>query len=159
MKLNGWQRLWILGSAVWLCGVLAFTVGHFPKTTPVYQVWANKTADAINHYGTAEGALQMLSDAIHGKRIRDNAPQQADVAPDEDSIIAAQAKFLKAHPDGLDFSPLNTEYRDRLAQLRQDRAHLIERAIVAAILPCLLVYLLGYGVLWVRRGFAAPRAE
>lgn len=180
MKLNGWQRLWIVLSLIWYCLIaLVIIMGTRPQSLPIYTQWAAKTKEIIDKTPTARERLwaqQQRKAGSNSKVVSGLAPEvlaalgmiysspYAKMAATQASIHSAQDRFiayLRASPKRLplsgpattQFQKLNVDFKSRLQNLRIERRREIVRAVEVALIPSIVLYVFGFGVAWVRRGF------
>jgi hypothetical protein len=118
MRLNGWQRLWIVASASWAVVVFSFAALTIPPAPAPRQ---GQLASEIDY---------VLS--------RDPG---AGVSGADDKLRVMSSKRLPLPP------PLTWSQRF------PRHAHFLGAVFVWGI-PSVIVYLLGFGAAWVRRGFS-----
>lgn len=107
LKLGGWQRLWIIVSAVLMIVVGVFTVGMFPTRSELEREWTRATLSRIKD---VDKSLQDLS-------LREIERAYTDVPP---LTLTQWVQEKYSAPDakvGVDFSRVNSEYEGKLASL------------------------------------------
>lgn len=161
-KPNGWIRLWILLSAIWVCVLACDGYIFLPRQASAYRHWAHDTKRRIEDH---QGNLKMealLGDARQQQRHPSAAKslsgepsfQPVNVDPTRESIESAQARFRQHYPKSSGFKEINQRNESRLSQIRRTQVRGLKIFLLLAIVPPIVLYLLGYGVSWVRRGFA-----
>ena len=165
-KLNGWQRLWVVVSVLWLLFVVGVSiVGDVIPTADglearlgrntrnLQREWALATIEA------ARVAISMSGQTTAG-RIRASYDELTDV----ETVERLHNRFPE-----IDFEPVDSDYQEkldgeqtrhqeRLDALRVEQAKhigLISLGWFAA--PSVGLYLFGWAVAWVRRGFKLKR--
>ncbi len=159
MKLNGWQRLWILVAAIWMLLVLALAWGAWPTPARV------SAADVYAKMSPSEGRWLTDYNAIMG--ISPAGPPGVRSWSDLDNEVTNRKS---AYVDGqkLEFwGGASTEdqrqtvlaFRASLRRiLVKERVVLLEEAFGLWVAPLVALYALGLGIGWVSRGFAANRS-
>ena len=141
-KLNGWQRLWVLVTLLWLFAVVAGSWTIFPTderqvgsaralNAEVRQLFNPNPAPSENCFQYND--LQALKDCTKAK-LDQEALQWKRADEDEEKI---------------------TERVDR--EGHEVQALFVAKAVAWWLIPALCVYLLGLGVWWVRRGFGGQK--
>lgn len=137
-KLNGWQRLWIVGCVVWTCVSLFSALKDFPTAASYRAIW-KRFADA---------------DVPEIQRQR-----TALLRCNEEGGAGAASKCLIQFPP---VSRVDQDRYDSVLQKGEDsiRTELASQQFTFAwvfcaywLIPCLLVYGIGMVVSWVVRGF------
>jgi hypothetical protein len=149
---NGWRRLWIVLSALWLIAIASFSLSDFPTRARVQHSWA--------------------SDLIY-ERARLEEPERADVVRERyertygtDSAVIAAIRTGAAllpikeatHPDtawAVRAAILHdaAQYDTALAALPHRQLESIGVAVAFSLGGAALMYLVGAIVAWVIRGF------
>lgn len=131
--LNGWQRLWVLVSASYLLGVLAIAFSSLPTESDV---------------SSAE-ILRQVSD--QSLLLMHNASKEQQWNPVTEDGISIPI------PVGLDQAAVQTfkaDYKNAVkVAVHKKRAEYFAQALVWWLAPSALLYALGLGIAWVRRGF------
>lgn len=142
MRLNGWQRLWILASTVWISAIAA--IGY--STRPV--------GEFAPHHSTYHYQLTPASRAL----LLDSGSN--DAAVEVEMPNGHVLRFLSTS-SRTDQERVSREYHELTVKAQATaRASHNRFYILLAIIPCLAVGLAGLGVAWVRRGFSGTsRAE
>ena len=140
-KLNGWQRLWLLASTIWLAFVAVASWTTFPTVEKQLAAGQALSAQVRNLF-------------------------QSDVAPPEDCFQYNDIQALKDCTKAkLDHETWQREERraqdDKVAE-RVERGgtevqtRFAAKAIIWWLVPTVCAYLLGLGVAWIRKGFSNP---
>jgi hypothetical protein len=142
MRLSGWHRLWVFISAIYLIVVVAYSFYAFPKPEKVvhkdefYTKLSSKSLDMIVGRGQAKEI------SISNQDVRK-------VEMPNGHIILFNSKVAKN-----DMEDAYLEYWSIVEQeTRNQRAGFAFYAFLFWLLPCSLVYALGWGVGWVYKGF------
>lgn len=133
-NLNGWQRLWIFFCAIWF--LLVAFIGYIEQplrdgwyTAPQVALMSIETRDLTDKASKGGG----ISFQVPGYRDAINLPAG--------TSEAIQLKVAK------EFYELSTaEYRNAVYK------HW-EMIVLTAIIPCIVILLIGMGISWVRVGF------
>jgi len=166
-KLNGWQRLGILLSAVWLAVVVVGAVvivvsetdrlsGHQRSgRAEAEDLWAQATLHA------GWDSVEMPSSFEYDPPIEDQVEAQYQIYRNEGLSNAAIVEQAHETYPGVSFSEVDAAYEDALGRLQisyqQDRQRAVLRisgyAFLVWIVPSAFVFFLGRAVVWVWRGF------
>jgi len=185
-RLNGWQRLWVVLSALWLVVVVGFTVFLWPTSKTMWhrdEFIRRMPADARAHVAASysskwqaredrSGVHQLLPNGavliVRGTpdprlaAVRKKYPQYNDLT-DSQLASALRAKFPEyadlASDDFVadeDVRKVVQAYFDVVEDAtRAARWSAIGSAVLIWLAPCFGLYILGWAVAWVRRGFRA----
>lgn len=150
-KLNGWQRIWILFTALWL----AFGINYYIDV--YHSVWYGK----VNSYVLNSGASIALRDDFI--KVEYELPKGFEYAPlnlREIYPLLSETEIIDIVYDEFEKHKNQEEYKKHFNALNEikenNKNQLIDRALgewKAFITPPLLVYLFGWCVAWIRRGF------
>ena len=144
--LNGWQRLWVLLSAIWLIIVGIFASTMIPKTSDYAAARLYDTIDAVGKH------LEKENPEVHYEGAwATRTKYYADLKDDE--ILD---KLYSKYKDSVDFTPVEREYRHKMDGLRTEQFKTVGISFLVWVIPSLLVYILGYAVGWVFKGFRQP---
>ena len=133
MKLNGWMRLWLLFSAIWLAliGIAAYSDVSVLLATTKYQVSKPPTIGNVTFvFSRSQVGIQ--------EQIKDRLIPEVEKDPTKfinKTITAPYDTYVAKHLMGL-----------------------LARYVAAGLMPVALLLLLGYAVAWVRHGFRASHA-
>lgn len=138
MRLNGWQRAWTLASALWIVGVIAITVFSGRSESERYHAWSNEMLQYL---------MEQVPD-LKGQTINSVRAAYSDLS-DKKLIDALHEKYIKQHPAyGYGFAQIDAKYSDQ--KIPNTTAW---NAVLIALLPPPIAYILGFGIAWVRSGF------
>jgi len=169
-NLNGWQRLGILLSAIWLAVVVVGTVVLIFEETDrlkvrlgsgralVHSEWVNASIETVwqDPSNVARNAeFGFVPDADQSSALEEVRNRYGDI----DDVRFVE-RYQTANPD-VNFGPVNAEHGQLLDEVQikyqRDRERAVLRISGYAFLfwavPSILVYLFAWGVLWVWRGF------
>jgi hypothetical protein len=153
MKLNGWQRLWVVVAVLWMLPVLVYVFALWPRAGAITkaQVYDRMTQE-------------------DGRRLDDYWP----VIAAEYGGTSSESRLHVVEPsvnvDGysLEFSEGTTPedmkrttegFHDGLRQaLLRTRLSFTGLALTVWVVPVMMLYALGWGIAWVRRGFHHNKA-
>ena len=144
MKLNGWQRLWIVVSIAWIVAVGASYVSSRGSEDKLHHDWSN---DLIVY-------LIEQSSELHGQSVKSVRSAYSDLS-DKQLVEALHDKYLPKHPAySYGFAEIDKKYRalDR-AEIGRTGLRGSLAWLAAALGIPVLVYLAGFAVAWVRAGF------
>ena len=142
---SGWRRLWVVSSGVIFLAFGIFGFMHIPaaKDVPHTRVYDSVSRDARAKLDNADAipdsqaAMRVLMPNGYIAKVKERGERGADLP------------WLQEHPWLL-------EYQDALDhELRRDRLVFASKLLLTWASTCLVIYSLGAGVAWVRRGFAA----
>ena len=159
-RLNGWHRLWIVFSFLYLFAVIAFGVIVWPKkTTQIDKNFLNEVYRLIDE---ADGKTEKyrFSDIVEEINRRGLYDKPKD---EEEKLMASEAWALLAeraiskYKDKIDFSNARTKYKRDLKKVSAERKQLIFLSLLFWFLPVVAIFLLGLSVRWIIRGFRESR--
>ena len=143
IRLNGWQRLWIVASCLYFVFVVTFVVLEFPQPekisysyVPMEKMSAASRALVISSFIDPD-----LPDAVVVVGTRVNMPNGVVLSFKKDT----SEKQMRTVAD---------EYWDIVAAtVFEKRLSLIEGAFLFWTGPCAIIYILGMAIHWVSLGF------
>jgi hypothetical protein len=149
-KLNGWQRLWVVGAALWL--ILVALTGFFLWPTsvgvPHAEVYRQMQPESVKKFADWEGWTEAdgsedVTDEITTGRMRVT------------SEIGPHNVTFRADVSTTDMKRVGDEYYASLRQiLAVNRATFSVKLIAAWAVPLAALYALGCAIAWIRRGFS-----
>jgi len=157
-KLNGWQRLGILLSAIWLALVVVGAITIIVSGTDSLK--AQQGSDrALVHSEWAEATIKEGFEPDPGIRSVPDIEATRSEYRDLDDVTFVE-QYQKSYPD-VNFGPVNAKYEQLLDELNikhpQDRQWAVLRisgyAFLVWIVPSAFVFFLGRAVVWVWQGF------
>lgn len=155
LRLNGWQRLWIVGGALYLLVVAGVVTAVLPTRNQVYNSWANATLQVAGEdlrstqkYQwqdwelrehlfpklTAEELVERITDGA--RKLDLNDPTNKDRARYKEEILR-----------------LESTYQSRLDSLSTEQAKVVGWGALGWAGPLAILYGFGLAVAWVVRGF------
>jgi hypothetical protein len=179
LALNGWQRLWVVASGIYLILVATCAVMIIPSELPtedtITRAWRH-AALAIDREAEPKwrdartGGEPVRNPDLSNERFTVSdpviGPEYDDPAVSDRDLIAAIErkyeppkgfKWVEPSPALAKLSALSSEYKAKLASLPRQRLQAGVRmtgvALTVWLLPSLAVYALGMGVGWIVRGF------
>lgn len=145
MRLNGWQRLWIFISVAWVLVVLGFAIQSMRSEEERYSRWSNElleyvASQAPELQGRTTASLRAAYVTLTDKQL----------------VEAMHDAYLVKHPAyRFGFSSIDEKY----SQPNGLGVTQVKTLVMIGLIPPLLVYVLGLGLVWVRRGFKQEPAE
>lgn len=143
MRSNGWYRLWILLSLIYLCLIVFYCSIIFPKPEKIghkYEFYKelSKTSFAMLY----NNGNPLLVDMALGN-------ESLSVAMPNGHTMVFSNKFKQADLEGA-----AKEYWSVIEKkANEERIHLILYAFILWLGPCIALYVLGRGIRWVYQGF------
>ena len=117
-----------------------------PKASDYAATRLYRTMDAVGKYLEKENPAARYEGAWIAR-----TKYYADLKDDE--ILD---KLHSKYKDRIDFSPIEREYRHKMDGLRTGQFKTVGISFLVWVIPSLLVYILGYAIRWVSRGFRQP---
>src|SRR6266699_4210330 len=130
-QLNGWQRLWVVVTMLWLLAVLGMSYLNWPTENDV------SSYEVRPRLSPAEEQVIAAADPSYGHFITpDEAELVSDPTPAEEARVLAIVRPI------------------RRTLLREKRVKATTMAVAAWSIPVALLYALGWSVGWARRRFS-----
>jgi hypothetical protein len=136
-QMGGWWRLWVVGSLVWVASVAAFTYTTWPSQPQApdhpafhYQL-ESKQREMLADEGVTTGTGVLMPNGY-------TLQFKPDVDQDAMAAVAQAYHAITVRAQG------------------EARRSLVLTSLQVAVIPCLVLAALGWGIGWVRRGFANP---
>jgi hypothetical protein len=137
IKLNGWQRLWVVLSIIYFVIVAGFSFALWPAESNIENSWAysliDKTKDPNDYAYQIRDAYKDISDKELIRRIN--------------------AKYSSNQNYKEILNTINLKYQSELQSLWKEQFKAIAIALMAWLLPIAIVYLLGLSFGWIYKGF------
>lgn len=137
IKLNGWQRLWVVLSITYFAIVVAFTFSLWPNESKIENCWVysliDETKDPNDYTYQIRDAYKDISDKELIRRIN--------------------AKYSSNQDYKEILNSINLKYQSELQSLWKEQIKTIAIALMAWLLPIATVYLLGLSIGWIYKGF------
>ena len=161
MRLNGWQRLWVVVSGCWLAvvAVVAWAAWPVPSQVSVPEVFERVDPELRSRFdisGSAAAFARRLGGRVvplePAKPITDEQGNPLPPGP----IVDISDHVLQFVPGltGPEMTTAAAAYDDALQQVTaQKRRRAFGVALAVWLAPVMVVYVLGAAVAWVRRGF------
>jgi hypothetical protein len=180
LKLNGWKRLWVFATTLWIVAVLAIGVSLVAETLgdPSHYSIHSKLPDSAKGFYESPPAnenypsyqvplrfedfelvtfnFELLEDPtdedIRARITRyagENRRSVSDIALQEfiDEVIRENQRAQRAYAEYIR-ATVDTRRADD-----QERALLIWAIIATMLTPPIVIFILGFGIAWVRQGF------
>jgi hypothetical protein len=144
-RLNGWQRIWVVVTALWVFWFAAFIAKHFPTEQKQLAFWAQSMAFSAIYENPDKTLVE--KGLVSVDRVR---ALHANLG-DKQYIEAAPKLYPKVN-----FSETLARYESSMAGLTKHQAETLAGWLLIMILPPLALYLAGLIVAWIRRGFKSP---
>ena len=144
MRLNGWQRLWVVTVAFWTVVVMLFSVSEWPTT------WSISEADVLRRLTPP--------DARKFRDSEDRYSHSRQPGIGETGLVDYSGHSVRL------IEGLADADRERLARtyvaaltvaLHERRSGFILEAVAWWAVPTTVLYAFGWAIAWVRRGFNA----
>jgi hypothetical protein len=145
MRLNGWQRLWLVTVVLWTAAVVLFAVLEWPTT------WSISQADVVRRLPPTDA-----------RKFRDSEDRNWPSGPPGVGEAGGLVGY-SGHSVRL-IAGLADADRDRLARtyvaaltvaLDERRSGFILEALAWWAIPVFMLYAFGWAIAWVRRGFVS----
>lgn len=137
IKFNGWQRLWVVLSAMYLPIVIVFTSISWPTEKQIENSWVYSLIDST-------------------KDPSDNTDQIREAykdIPDKELIKRINAKY-ETKPEYKEIlNTTNLRYQKEIQAIATAHFKTIGLALIAWVLPVGTAYLMGLAVGWIYKGF------
>ncbi|MBI3001860.1 MAG: hypothetical protein HYY46_25875 [Deltaproteobacteria bacterium] len=145
VKLNGWQRLWILVSVLWFVVVAFFTSALLPNSVPPERVYERLPK---------EMSAKLLKVVSNPFDIFDKSDRAEEVGISL-HVDSGDTLWFRKGVTIKEAELVANTYDELLRQsLRHERIqHLFPYAFLFWVVPCAVLYALGWAIAWVRRGF------
>jgi hypothetical protein len=145
-RLNGWQRLWIVLSVIYLIVVVAFVIAVMPRASHYARSRLYNSIDTVGRYLERDDASFRYEG---GWTMR--TKYYADLSDEQ-----VLAKLHDKYKDKVDFDPVESEYRRKMNRRLLEQAQTFGIALLFWLIPVVALYILGVGVAWIIRGFRQP---
>lgn len=151
MQLNGWQRLWVFASIIWLCVLTVVMAYTWPHARLAYQAWASGTRGRISRAdGSSTSSGHPLQSA--SQQFLSQSRHTPDIEPNRHSILEAQQRYNRQHMKKIDFSKINRAGAHSVAVVNALQQEYLVIGAIFALGPVAITYGLGLGVARLRRG-------
>ncbi|MCJ1886088.1 hypothetical protein LNN38_14635 [Pseudomonas sp. LA21] len=149
MKLNGWQRLWVLVSLLLFVPTVLSLRVSFPTEETIYHNWASAGLIEFQHwYGDETGGYATYAEIQKGKSDVDFINERMKSIPSpSDKDTEVRLKFKEA------VVRINSEYEEQLHKLPETQRNTVIVHVLWWLAICVTLYVFGWLIAWVRRGF------
>lgn len=137
IKLNGWQRLWIVFSLIYLAIIILFTWTTWPTKKQIENLWVYSTIDAIKEPND------------YSYQIRES---YKDIS-DRELIKKINAKYGEIPGFKEKLNEIDIKYQKKIQSLGNERLKNVRIAFMAWSIPLVILYLLGLAIGWIYKGF------
>ena len=174
VRLTGWQRLWILVSVLWLVVVALFS----------YLLWPTVSSDTVHSIvydqlpremqlklfdpfsflsekpvGITDPEAERLANEWVAKQWGLPFPEKLEDAGItinvSDHVLTFRTGVTQAEAEEVAHKYVELLHR-ALAAARHERVQAARTAFLVWVVPCVMLYALGWAIAWVRRGFRTP---
>jgi len=146
-RLNGWQRLWVAVSAIWLLTVGAFSVSLMPKASDYASSRLYETLDVVGRHLEREDQSFRYEGAWATRT-------KYEGLNDDQLLVRLHEKFRGK----VDFQSIEAEYRRKVDRLPVERARVVGIAFLVWFVPAAALYAFGLALAWIISGFRQPNA-
>jgi hypothetical protein len=157
VRLNGWQRLWILVSVLYLIFVGFFTYVFWPtvETTWHRKEFIERMPADVRQHVSAAFSSQYEADREE-REVKAKYPKvEWDGRP---QILPNGAVLIVKGDDFQRFNAMMVYSEIISAEVKAQRRVTVGYAALAWLVPCLLLYAFGWVIGWVYRGFRSSRS-
>lgn len=158
MRLNGWQRLWVVTSIIIFVITVVYTIALLPAKSEIMSRWVCETIEAVKKTKEYEEHSSGLEDALFKFGLEAVLSKRGygdkDLGYGKDLIDKIHEKYLEKNPlTKIRFDEIDRRYRNELDSLPIKRTK--HALIIFAIYLCLIsaIYGLGWSIGWIYRGF------
>ena len=155
MRLNGWQRLWVLIAIIYLIPIAIITINSFPTKNQIYNKWyeylysiyyiANEKTDNEGFLLRSQIKNLDQQQKIIFLEASIRSKQHIDTGNEMDQIVYQNAR--QSIPD------FRKTYEADLNELPSNQKEIITISLLIWIVPLVIVYIFGLILKWVYKGF------
>lgn len=148
--MNGWMRLWVVISAFYIAVGLIITVSQFPTKQSYQYYWVSDGTRAIAEAFTSKGTRGYVSPSD----VRDSLL----IGRSEEDVIAWFQKVVISPAPESDIyvqaiAQVNARYVGAVPAYQRE---FLFTAVLALLLPVIVLFVVGWSIAWVIRGFRKP---
>ncbi|MDO8319717.1 hypothetical protein, partial [Rhodoferax sp.] len=149
MFLNGWQRLWLVLSILYLAAVVPLAIEARPKASDIVNSRVHESIDLAGKYmeSSTAGYSYEGSASVIAKHYSDMS--------DEQILERLHQRFT----DKVELSKIDRKYEKQMQELKGEQLAHVGWSVAAWLGPVLFVYALGAAVAWVIKGFRRREAN
>lgn len=158
MRLNGWQRIWVVIAGIFLLLIASIALYELPNEHEIYESYAKDTLDLLkarykNPYMRSENVKDVNFDFLERSyhSLKWSYPDHTHKQIAE----ALQKKFSAI--DDMNFSEINARYEKKIAELPKKRINYLIRGAGIWLLVIGSIYLVGWLIAWIIAGFKATQ--
>jgi hypothetical protein len=163
MRINGWQRLWVVASALYLAAILMFAYSMFPGLERIshrVEFWDRLPKASIEKLLILE-KMKPVTDPKLLTELNATGPKATvkwdNVKPESASMPNGHELLFHVEATKEDIKEISNQY---VKILREEafpiRMNFLFLTLLVWIVPCVAAYVLGWAFGWVYRGFNAP---
>ena len=147
LRLNGWQRLWLILSVIYVSVATVIAVLAFP--TSDRDLAQERLTGVVSLLAAYFDSTPQLREE-RNRRLDRAAFGGALNAADVDALEAEAARLTAEYRSRVNFFSVESRYR---SGIQQHQLRFVVHALLALALPIIAAYVLGWSVGWVIRGF------
>ena len=154
-KTNGWQRLWIVISVLYLCAVIVIDIMIWPKTAHIEKQFLNATYQLIYE---AEGKKEKykftdIVEEANRRGLFSNPKDEKEQMMAGENWVALAERAISKYNDKINFANIRNTYDFGLRKVNSERKEIVLFSVIFCFLPVVALYLLGLSIRWIIRGF------
>jgi hypothetical protein len=156
MRLNGWQRLWVVLSAVWMILTAMLTSTTWPPTILSLDPSAGIPVGSDVTY-LMDGVLaadEKVTSSEFARRLKAKYPEYLDLS-DETLVNRTLTRYPYYRQFMSDLNAFDQSAPSADEVNAANRREAVVHGALLALIPPLGVYVLGIAIAWIRRGFRA----
>lgn len=154
-RLNGWQRLWLVLMILYGLVVAVVTVAFFPKESDILNSWAwdamRVAIDDIKRTKKYDGTMWDFRDAFFKNKTDEEIVHS--LTDGARNINLADSKTADLADYKSNILTLENKYQKQIKDLPREQLKATGMAFLVWMIPALAIYVLGYAVGWIYRGF------
>ena len=155
LRLNGWQRLWIVVAVLYLAVAAAVVKARLPTRSQIYSSWADATlqvaGEELRHLQRYQWQDSELRERLFPKLTAEEIVQKitdgARKTDHDDPTNKDRARYKE------EILRLESMYQSRLDALSTEQAKVVGWGVLGWAGPLAILYGFGLAVVWVVRGF------
>lgn len=155
LRLNGWQRLWIVVAVLYLPVAVTVVAARLPTRSQIYSSWADATLQVAGEELRRANQHQWqdweLRERLFPKLTAEELVQKITDGARKTDLNDPTNKVRASYKE--EILRLESTYRPRLDALSTERAKLVGWGVLGWAGPLAILYGFGLAVGWVVRGF------
>lgn len=162
IKVNGWQRLWILLGILYLIIVIFCTISLWPSKKGIFKEWRLATINIVKGDNEYSYKIREQYNDIPDKELivriqKEYAPKYI-TSDFQTKIASVKGKAIRL-TDLLEWAKaekivkINIKYQNKIDSLFINQLKTIGLALACWVIPLLVLYAFGLGITWVIGGF------